>query len=118
MQRILIIGSCGAGKSTLAIALGKKLSFPVIHLDSHYWQPGWQETEEARWQKIQHELIQGESWIIDGNYGKTMDIRLAAADAIIWLDYNRYLCLWRVLRRYLQYPGKVRPDMGVECPKD
>ena len=46
-----------------------------------------------------------------------MDIRLARADTIIWLDFNRYFCLWRVVKRYMQYPAKVRPDMAVECPE-
>ncbi|MGL4882562.1 MAG: hypothetical protein ACRC8K_16095 [Waterburya sp.] len=45
-KRIAIIGCCGAGKSTLAKSLGEKLNLPVIHLDTYYWQPGWQETEQ------------------------------------------------------------------------
>lgn len=117
MQRIAIIGSCGAGKSTLARSLGEKLNLPIIHLDAYYWQPGWQETEAQRWQQIQQELINGDRWIIDGNYGNTLDIRLAAADTIIWLDFNRYLCIGRVIKRYLQYPGETRPDMARGCPE-
>jgi adenylate kinase family enzyme len=117
MQKVAIIGSCGAGKSTLAVNLGKKLNLPVIHLDAYYWQSGWQETDASQWLEIQQELIKGNSWIIDGNYGNTMGIRLAAADTVIWLDFNRYLCLWRVCKRYLKYPGKTRPDMGVNCPE-
>ncbi|MDJ0589154.1 MAG: DNA topology modulation protein [Pleurocapsa sp. MO_226.B13] len=117
MQRVVIIGSCGAGKSTLSKALGKKLNLPVIHLDSYYWQPGWQASDRQEWEKIQQELIRGDFWIIDGNYGSTMDIRLAAADTIIWLDFNRYLCLRRVFKRSLQYFGKVRSDMATGCPE-
>ena len=117
MQRVTIIGSCGAGKSTLAVTLGKKLNLSVIHLDAYYWQSGWQEPEAQHWQEIQQELIKGERWIIDGNYGGTMDLRLAAADTIIWLDFNRYICLSRVVKRYLQYPGKTRPDMAAKCPE-
>ena len=117
MQRAAIIGSCGAGKSTLARTLGEKLNLPVIHLDAYYWQPGWQETEARRWHQIQQELIKGDRWIIDGNYGNTMDVRLAAADTIIWLDFNRYVCLGRVIKRYLQYFGKTRPDMAAKCPE-
>ncbi|MBE9043018.1 DNA topology modulation protein [Pleurocapsales cyanobacterium LEGE 10410] len=117
MQRVAVIGTCGAGKSTLARSLGQNLDLPVIHLDAYYWQPGWQETDPDTWQEIHRELIKGDRWIIDGNYGNTMDIRLAAADTIIWLDFNRYLCLWRVFQRYLQHPGKVRPDMAAGCPE-
>jgi adenylate kinase family enzyme len=116
-KRIAIIGCCGAGKSTLARILGEKLNLPVIHLDAYYWQPGWQETEQHKWLTRQQELIKGDRWIIDGNYGSTMDIRLARANTIIWLDFNRYVCLWRVLTRYLQYAGNTRPDMAKGCPE-
>ena len=117
MQRVAIIGSCGAGKSTLAQSLGKKLKLPVVHLDAYYWQAGWLETEADKWQQVHQELVKEARWIIDGNYGSTMDIRLTAADTIIWLDFNRYLCLWGVVKRYLEYPGKVRPDMAAGCPE-
>lgn len=117
MQKVAIIGSCGAGKSTLAVNLGKKLNLPVIHLDAYYWQSGWQETDAQKWLQIQQELIKGNSWIIDGNYSNTLEIRLAAADTVIWLDFNCYLCLWRVCQRYLKYPGKTRPDMAANCPE-
>ncbi|MEM7595826.1 MAG: AAA family ATPase, partial [Cyanobacteria bacterium P01_A01_bin.83] len=117
MKRIAIIGSCGAGKSTLARTLGNKLNIPVIHLDTYYWHPGWQETDANQWVEIHQNLVKGDHWIIDGNYGGTIDTRLTKADTIIWLDFNRYLCLWRVFKRYFQYPGKVRPDMAEECPE-
>jgi adenylate kinase family enzyme len=117
LQKVAIIGSCGAGKSTLAVNLGRKLDLPVIHLDAYYWQSGWQETDAPRWLQIQEELIKKSHWIIDGNYGNTLDIRLAAADTVIWLDFNRYLCLWRVGKRYLKYFGKTRPDMAANCPE-
>jgi adenylate kinase family enzyme len=117
MQKVAIIGSCGAGKSTLAVNLGKKLNLPVIHLDAYYWQSGWQSTDAQQWLRIQEKLIKQNRWIIDGNYGNTMGIRLAAADTVIWLDFNRYLCLWRVFQRYLKYPGKTRPDMASNCPE-
>ncbi len=117
MQRIAIIGSCGAGKSTLSKTLGKKLDLPVIHLDTYYWQAGWQESNCDRWQEIHQKLIKGDRWIIDGNYGDRIDSRLTAADTVIWLNFNRYFCLWRVVKRYLQYAGKTRPDMAKGCPE-
>lgn len=63
------------------------------------------------------ELIRGEEWIMDGNYGGTMDMRLAAADAAIFLDMPRYMCLRRVISRRLRYAGKPRPDMASGCPE-
>lgn len=117
MQRIAIIGSPGAGKSTLARQLSARLGLPVIHLDAAYWRPGWVETPKDDWEQTVRGLTQGESWIIDGNYSRTMDIRLAAADTIIYLDFPRHLCVWRVLKRAIQYRGRTRPDMGPGCPE-
>lgn len=115
MQRIAIVGCCGAGKSTLAKELGLKLNLPVIHLDAYYWQPGWIETPTEDWIAKQKLLIKKERWIIEGNYLETMDIRALAADTIIFLDFPRIICLWRILRRYLKYKGIVRPDMADGC---
>lgn len=117
MQKIAIIGSCGAGKSTLARSLGIELNLPIIHLDTYYWKSGWQATDLKQWIEIQQELVRGDRWIVDGNYGGTMDIRLAAADTIIWLDFNRYICLARILKRNIQYFGKTRPDLAANCPE-
>jgi len=99
MKRILIIGSCGAGKSKLTKDLGGILKLPVIHLDTHYWKPGWVQTPTQEWKQIVEELISGNEWIMDGNYGGTLTQRLEAADAVIFLNYSRYLCLLRVLNR-------------------
>jgi adenylate kinase family enzyme len=85
LQKVAIIGSCGAGKSTLAVNLGKKLDLPVIHLDAYYWQSGWQSADAQQWLQIQEELIRKNRWIIDGNYGGTLDIRLTAADTVLSL---------------------------------
>ena len=65
--------------------------------------------------KIQNDLVKKESWIIDGNYGGTMDIRLNAAETIIFLDIPRTICIYRAFKRMLQYRNKTRPDMGEGC---
>lgn len=56
-----------------------------------------------------------EEWIMDGNYGGTMDIRLNAADTIIFLDIHRTICIYRALKRMWQYRNKSRPDMAEGC---
>lgn len=113
----MIIGSCGAGKSTLARRVHQITGLPLIHLDQHYWKAGWQESEPSTWESKVKELSKGKQWIIDGNYGGTMDIRLAAADTIVFLDYPTWKCLYRVVTRILKYRGKTRPDMVAGCPE-
>ncbi|MFZ5828343.1 MAG: DNA topology modulation protein [Bacillota bacterium] len=115
MQRIAIIGSPGSGKSTLAQEMGKALDLPVHHLDRLFWRPGWVAPERPAWVAVQEELVKGERWIIDGNYGGTMPIRLGAADTVIFLDLPRLLCLWRAVRRLVQYRRSGRPDMAEGC---
>ncbi|MEH2234261.1 MAG: DNA topology modulation protein [Nostoc sp.] len=117
MKKILIIGSGGAGKSTLARELGTILGLEVIHLDAWYWNPGWIETPKAEWQSIIQDLTRRESWIMDGNYGGTLDVRLSVADTVIFLDFPRLLCLSRVIKRRFIYAGQSRPDIASDCPE-
>lgn len=115
MKKIILIGSGGAGKSTLSNELSKKLNIPVYHLDYFLWRPNWQGVPREEQIIIQNELISKDEWIIDGNYGGTLDIRLNAADTIIFLDIHRIICVYRVLKRMLKYRNKQRPDMAEGC---
>jgi adenylate kinase family enzyme len=81
MKRVLVIGCGGAGKSTFAARLGTKVGLPVVHLDALYWRPGWQKTPEAEWQEVVEGLVRREAWVMDGNYGGTMDLRVTACGA-------------------------------------
>lgn len=117
MRRVLVIGSPGAGKSTFARALAIRAGLPLIHLDAHYHLPGWIEPPEAMWQERLRDLVAGDRWIIDGNYGGSMAMRLARADTVIWLDYPTLVCLGRVLRRWTVYRGRTRPDVPEGCPE-
>jgi adenylate kinase family enzyme len=117
MLRVLVIGSGGAGKSTFATRLGALTGLPVIHLDAYYWRPNWVPTPEAEWHARVDALLVGERWIMDGNYGGTLERRLARADTVIFLDLPRWRCLARVLRRWLRYRGRSRPSAGQGCPE-
>ena len=115
MDRVLIIGCGGAGKSTLARQLGEKLNLPVVHLDSIFWLPGWVEMEKDEFDaRIRAEMAK-ETWILDGNYNRTLPERIARCDTIIYLDFSRTACLYGIFKRLLTNIGKTRPDMGAGC---
>lgn len=115
MQRVLIIGSGGAGKSTFATELGRRTGLPVVHLDAHYFTAGWTETPKDEWARRVEQLAGQSRWIIDGNYIGTMDTRLAACDTVVFLDLPRTTCLWRAFKRLVRYRGHTRPDMAAGC---
>lgn len=115
MRRVLVIGSPGAGKSTLARHLGRHTGLPLVHLDAHHWRPGWTETPPQEWRERVKHLASGDRWIMDGNYGGTLSLRLPRADTVIFLDYPVWLCLWRAVRRVARYRGRTREDMGPGC---
>lgn len=117
MKRILVLGSGGAGKSTLARLLGRRLGLPVLHLDVHYWRPGWVEPAEGEWKAQVEGLVRGDAWIIDGNYRGTLAMRLARADTAVFLDLPRLACSIAVVQRYLAMRGRTRPDMQPGCPE-
>jgi len=115
MNKISIIGSGGSGKSTLAKKLEEKLGIETFHLDALFWKPGWIETERDEWRTIQKSICDRSKWIMDGNYGSTLDLRLEHSDTIIFLDINRYTCLFRAIWRSVKSYGKTRPDMAEGC---
>lgn len=115
MSRIAIVGSGGSGKSTLARELGRALGLPVVHLDREFWKAGWVPTERTAWEARTRELVAGDAWVMDGNFGGTMELRLAAADTVVFLDLPRPVCLWRVVRRRIVNRGRSRPDMTAGC---
>ena len=117
MERIIIIGCGGAGKSTLARKLGEVLDLPVLHLDKLFWKPGWVEMEREEFDALLQVELQKEKWIMDGNFNRTMPERIKRCDTIIYLDFSRFACLMGVLKRVITTYGKVRPDMGEDCPE-
>lgn len=117
MEKVIIIGCGGGGKSTLARKLGEILNIKVYHLDAMYWKPGWEMTAKDEWKKLIQQVIEEDSWLMDGNYGSTIDMRAQAADSIIFLDYSTTRCLYGIFRRRVMYHGRTRPDMNEGCPE-
>lgn len=115
-NRIMVIGvSAGVGKSTFARKLGEALHLSVYHLDTLYWKPNWVEASTEEFSTAQQEIVNQPQWIMEGNYSKTFEIRAEHADTIIYLERPRYICLYRVIKRWVTHIGKTRPDMGVGC---
>ncbi|WP_273752643.1 AAA family ATPase [Leuconostoc mesenteroides] len=104
MKRVLLIGSGGAGKSTLARKMSKQLNITAFHLDKLLWKPNWQMTPKPEQAIIVNNLVR-------------QDIRVAAADTIVFLDRSRFVCIYQVSKRLLQYRGTSRPDMQDDCPE-
>jgi adenylate kinase family enzyme len=101
MKRIVILGRGASGKSTLARRLGEVTGLPVIELDKLFWQSGLTATHRDQWVSLQENLIAEDRWILDGDLGPydAIEVRLRAADTVIFLDFSLVLCAWRAVRR-------------------
>lgn len=115
MQRVMIVGPGGAGKSWLAKQLAAATGLPLIHLDREYWHPGWIDTPKAEWKAKVKRIAEGDRWIIDGNYGGTLALRMERADTIVFLDVSRWASLAGALRRRMH--GGPRSDLAEGCPE-
>lgn len=113
-RRILVIGPAGSGKSTFAGALSTRTGLPVIHLDVHYWRPGWVRPPEDEWREQQRNLLKGDAWIADGNYLETLGLRLELAEDVVLLDTPWWVCARRALLRGLRRPVAWMPPEGCD----
>jgi adenylate kinase family enzyme len=112
MNRVAVIGSPGAGKTTFSKKLAAKLRIPLYHLDYFYYDDTFNYPENtAAWREKVTQLTDQPAWILDGNYKSTFDIRFPKADTIIYLDYPRSLAVTRALKRRVKLHGKLRSDM-------
>lgn len=117
MRRVLVMGSGGAGKTVFARRLAALTGLPLIHLDAEYWQPGWVARPPAEWAARLGALVQQPSWILDGSYGGSLSLCLAACDTVIFLDMPRWLALSRLIKRRWQHRGRSRPELPPGCPE-
>ncbi len=114
MEKIVIIGASGAGKTTLAKRMYSILKIKVIHLDRVFWKRGWLAlSRDERMDALQN-LVSEKQWIIEGSYLDLSEPRLEAADIIIFLDTHPFICLWRVWKRHHQDGEHCRRDIPFE----
>jgi adenylate kinase family enzyme len=117
MNRILVIGCCGSGKSTFAQKLAAHTGLPLVYLDQLFWKPGWVESSQEEFDAALGSALKAPQWIIDGNYSRTLPWRLEACDQVFYFQLPRFQCILGVVRRVLTTHGKVRPDMAEGCPE-
>jgi adenylate kinase family enzyme len=109
-RRVLVLGPSGAGKTHLALRLAAVTGLPLVHLDAERWQPGWIALGDNEWRAAVRALAARPSWIMDGTYESTLDLRLPRAEAVIVLERSRAACLLGLLRRRVLVRGGQRVD--------
>lgn len=107
MKKVLVIGCPGSGKSTFSRELQRITALPICHLDQLYWNADRTTVSNAVFLQRLHEVLGQERWIIDGNYSKTLELRLRRCDTVFFLDYPTEVCLSGIASRI----GKLRPDL-------
>ncbi|WP_033289938.1 DNA topology modulation protein FlaR [Amycolatopsis jejuensis] len=117
-RRIVVLGCSGSGKSTLARQLGATLGVPVTHLDRLFWRPGWVQAPFEEFRAGVAKAVSTGAWVIEGNYSKTLDLRLPLADTVVFLDPPRAVCMVRVLRRHLRERGQDTQAAGCVSKVD
>ena len=115
MKKVIVIGCPGSGKSTVSRALHNKTGIPLYHLDMMYWNADKTTAEKSVFLERLSVVLEKDEWIIDGNYGSTMELRIAACDTVIFLDYPLDVCLDGIQERR----GNPRSDMPwIETEED
>lgn len=114
-NKIVVYGNAGSGKTTLAMALHKKLNLPLYHLDQYHWKPNWERVSDEEFFAKHKQLCNEPAWIMEGIYTRILPERIAHADVVIFLDMPRYLCMWRVLKRAVCNIGKQVPGDPEGC---
>lgn len=115
LRRWLVVGAGGAGKTTFSLELARILDLPLIHLDRHFWRPGWVQPPDPVWDEQVAALSGGDAWVMDGHYSRTLEARLTRAQAAVLLDPPTLQCLGGVLRRSLVRRARARPDLAEGC---
>ena len=116
-MKILIIGYCASGKSTLAKKIGDILNVPVFHLDKEFFLSDWKERDKKESEQIIENILKNnKSWVIEGNFMKiSPESRIKSCDKLIFMDFNRFTCLLNAYERFNKYKGAIRESAADGC---
>jgi len=110
----MIFGRPGAGQSTFALRLHKHTGIPLYHLDKHFFESNWVERDYQEFLKIQQSLVEGTSWIIDGNSLRSLEMRYARANIVVYFNYPRWVCYWQIFKRLFNKNPEIK-DRADGC---
>jgi adenylate kinase family enzyme len=101
MNRIVVVGSSGSGKTTVAGDLSRRLDFPHLELDSVFHQPDWRPLPDDEFRARVADFALQPKWVIDGNYTShgIQDLLWPVADTLVWLDLPKWVVMTRIIRR-------------------
>ena len=111
MERVVILGPGGAGKTTVANELAERTGLPLVYLDRIFWRKSWAPAPRDEAERELAEAVEHERWILDGNFLASPCGRFERADTVVFLDLSRRLCLWRVLSRCVRDRSRSRADL-------
>lgn len=114
-KRICVIGRPGSGKSTFAVKLAKKTGLPLVHLDQIWWKENWVESTREEFDRKLAEKLAMDSWIIEGDYSRTLKMRCAKADILYVYDLPKVQSVFGYLKRAVKNWGTSRADMPENC---
>lgn len=114
-MKITILGYGGSGKSTFGSLLSKHYNIDVTHLDQLYFEPNWVEVDKELFEERINKVLSNDSWIFDGNYSRYGKSRITSSDTIFIFNFNRFKCLFNLIKRRIQYNKKVRPSSAEGC---
>lgn len=116
LNKIMVFGLPGSGKSTFATKLARRLALSIYHLDRHFYIENWVERDYQEFLGIQQSFVDQPQWVIDGNAMKSLEMRFQKADVAIYFHYPVFVCLWRILKRVFQKNWHI-PDLAEGCTK-
>jgi adenylate kinase family enzyme len=110
INKICIIRNAGSGKSTLAQQLAEVFNLPVHHVDVHFFVSEQELLSDEGWRQKLISMLCEDKWVIEGG-GDNLELRLQAAELVIFLDISTYVCLWRVMKRYVRFKFFNKPNL-------